>query len=127
MTGDHSGEHRTLHNADQFSDYARRTRRTWKRKSGREDLNLRPVAAATALLEPIEVVSASPGFEVALSAHSFESGGKRFTVNHCPRDSVASGFSFTGVMSPQSFIAILTGPYITATSFLTTQDVHVEH
>ena len=54
------------------------------RKSGRQDLNLRPVAAATALHECTEIVATASGFVIKFSLDRFTTGCETFAVNQDP-------------------------------------------
>src|SRR5947207_15972128 len=69
------------------------------RKSGRQDLNLRPVAAATALHECIEIVATASGFVIKLSLYRLTMGYETFAVNQDPGNAVLGCFHLTGIVT----------------------------
>jgi hypothetical protein len=97
------------------------------RWSGRQDLNLRPVAAATALWELPELIAASSGFVVSLSCHGRRAGSKIFDVKQSPWNPVLRRFGFTSIMAPETIIEFFTGPDVTATCLPAPQNINIKH
>src|SRR5437764_8342784 len=62
------------------------------RKSGRQDLNLRPVAAATALYECAKFIATTAGFVISFSGCCFATRWKLFAVNQDPRHAMLRCF-----------------------------------
>ena len=76
-----------------FFGFAERNSKTWaETKSGRQDLNLRPVAAATALCECIKVVATTAGLVIPFFRYRRAARWKRFAMNHEPRHPVLRCF-----------------------------------
>ena len=59
---------------------------------GRQDFNLRPVAAAAALSECTKFIATAAGFVIPFSGHCFVTRWKLLAVNHDPRYSVLRCF-----------------------------------
>ena len=97
------------------------------RKSGRQDLNLRPVAAATALHECIEIVATASGFVIKLSLYRFTTGYETFAVNQDPGNAVLGCFHLTGIVTMKTAGKTFARANIAASIFLTSQNITVEH
>jgi hypothetical protein len=97
------------------------------RKSGRQDLNLRPVAAATALHECIEIVATASGFVIKFSLYRFTTGCETFAVNQDPGNAVLGCFHLAGIVTMKAAGKTLARANIAASSFLTSQNITVEH
>jgi hypothetical protein len=95
--------------------------------SGREDLNLRPVAAATALPQPIKFVSTSSGLVVSLALLRFGSTSKAFAVNKHPGSAVFRCLGIPSVMPTNSLGYILARAHVASSSFLASQHVTIKH
>jgi hypothetical protein len=95
--------------------------------SGREDLNLRPVAAATALPCAYKFISTAPGFEITLASRCFGSAGKAFAMNKDPRNSMFRSFGIASVMAANSLSQSLARAHVAPPSFFASQDVTVKH
>jgi hypothetical protein len=78
------------------ADFAKQEHRE---TSGRQDLNLRPVAAATALHECIEIVATASGFVIKFSLYRFTTGCETFAVNQDPGNAVLGCFHLTGIVT----------------------------
>src|SRR6476646_7177475 len=96
-------------------------------KSGREDLNLRPVAAATALQHPVKLVPASAGLVKSLALCRTGTGFKTFTIKQHPRYSVFRGFRIASIMRTNWFAQILARTDVAASGRLSLQHVTVKH
>ena len=97
------------------------------RKSGRQDLNLRPVAAATALHECIEIVATASDFVIKLSLYRFTTGYETFAVNQDPGNAVLGCFHLTGIVTMKTAGKTFARANIAASIFLTSQNITVEH
>src|SRR5438552_18225136 len=86
------------------------------RKSGRQDLNLRPVAAATA-----------SGFVIKLSLYRFTTGYETFAVNQDPGNAVLGCFHLTGIVTMKTAGKTFARANIAASIFLTSQNITVEY
>src|SRR5262249_9250444 len=95
--------------------------------SGWWDLNPRPVAAATALLSPIELISTSAGLVVSLALRCFRTSGKTFAADQNPRHAMLRRFGLTGVVTTNSFSQILARTDVAPSGFLAAQYVTVKH
>ena len=95
--------------------------------SGRQDLNLRPVAAATALHECIEIVATASGFVIKFSLYRFTTGCETFAVNQDPGNAVLGCFHLTGIVTMKTAGKTFARANIAASSFLTSQNITVEH
>src|SRR4051812_18577248 len=94
---------------------------------GREDLNLRPVAAATALQDLVEVVPAAAGLVTSLALRGTGTGVKVVTVKQHPGDSVFGRFRIAGIMATNSFAQILVRTDVAASGGSALQHVTVKH
>src|SRR5688572_19239580 len=93
-------------------------------KSGRQDLNLRPVAAATALAaQPVQLIATSACLEIPLARDCLAARGVRLGVNQCPRHSVASRLGFTAVVASKAIIEIRARADVSAAGDGTAKDV----
>ena len=95
--------------------------------SGRQDLNLRPVAAATALHECTEIVATASGFVIKFSLDRFTTGCETFAVTQDPGNAVLGCFHLTGIVTMKTAGKTFARAYIAASSFLTSQNITVEH
>ena len=95
--------------------------------SGREDLNLRPFAAATALQHPVKLVPASAGLVISLALRGTGTGVKAFTAKQYPSYSMFRRFRIASVMTTNSFAEILARTDVAASGRLALQHVTVKH
>ncbi len=95
--------------------------------SGREDLNLRPVAAATALQLFFQLIPSSPSLVISLALRCTGTGVKAFTVEQQPRYSVFRRFRIASVMATNSLRQILAGTDVAPSGLLAQQHVTVKH
>src|SRR5882757_253788 len=95
--------------------------------SGWWDLNPRSVAAATALLYLIKLVSTFSGLVISLASQCFRASRKAFTVDKRPWHAVFRCLGFTGIMAPNSLSQIFARTDIAASGFLTAQHVTIKH
>jgi len=95
--------------------------------SGWWDLNPRPVAAATALLSLIELISAAPALVISLTLCCFGPRGKAFTVNQNPRHAMLSRFGIASVMAANALSQIFAGADVAPSGFLAAQYVTIKH
>src|SRR6478672_238176 len=95
--------------------------------SGREDLNLRPVAAATALQHLVKLVPASAGLVISLALCRTGTGVNTFTVKQHPRYSVFCRFRIASIMRTNSFAQILARTDVAASGRLALHHVTVRH
>ena len=95
--------------------------------SEREDLNLRPVAAATALQLFVQLIPSSSGLVISLALRSAGMGVKAFTVKQHPRYSVFCRFRIAGIMATNSLAQILARTDVAPSGLLTPQHVTVKH
>src|SRR5438477_9575058 len=97
------------------------------RKSGRQDLNLRPVAAATALQGCVKLVATTSSFVIKFSLYRFTAGCETFAVNQDPGNAVFGCFHLTGIVTMKTAGKTFARANIAASSFLTSQNITVEH
>ena len=90
-------------------------------------MNLRPVAAATALSELIEFIAPSPGFEISFSSHGRRAGHKIFEVKQSPRNPVLGRFRFTSVVVSKTIIEIFAESDVAATCLPAPQNINIKH
>ena len=107
--------------------------------SGRVDLNHRPVAAATALIQEVwcergmpgfesaEFLAAAAGLEVAFTLDGQRSGREGLAVEERPGHAAARGLGRAGVVLKQSGLEVLGGTDVEAARHGATKDVDVEH
>jgi hypothetical protein len=95
--------------------------------SGWWDLNPRPVAAATALRELIEIISASPALVISLALCRFCPSGKAFTMDENPWGSMFRRLGATSVMAANTLRQIRARTHIAASGFLAAQHVAMKH
>jgi hypothetical protein len=96
-------------------------------KSGREDLNLRPVAAATALLQPVKFFSATASLVVSLTLRCLSTSGKGLTMEEEPRHSVFRRFGIIRIVAANSLSQILARADIATPSLLASRYVTIKH
>src|SRR5436190_10144321 len=95
--------------------------------SRREDLNLRPVAAATGLQLFVQVIPSSPSLVISLSLRFTGTSVKALTVEQHPRYSVFRRFRIAGVMMTNSLGQILARTDVAPSGLLAQQHVTVKH
>src|ERR687891_1740662 len=94
--------------------------------SGREDLNLRPVAAATALQLFVQLIPSSAGFVISLASLCTGTSVKAFTVEQHPRYSVLRCFRIAGIMATDALGQILARTNVAPSGLLAQQHVTVK-
>ena len=95
--------------------------------TGLVDLNPRPVAAATALQYPYELISTSSALVISLALRCFGTSGKAFTVDENPRRSMFRRLGITSVMAANTLSEIFARTDVAATSLLAAQYVTIKH
>ena len=95
--------------------------------SRRGDLNLRPVAAATALQLFIQLIPSSPSLVISLALRRTGTSVKAFTLKQHPRYSVSRRFRIAGVMTTNSSGQILARTDVAPSGLLAQQHVTVKH
>ena len=90
-------------------------------------MNLRPVAAATALLKPTKFIATSPGFVISLSGDRRRAGRKILDVKQNPRNPMLRRPRFTSIVPSETVIEILAGPDVAATRLLAPQSINIKH
>src|SRR5882762_46464 len=99
-----------------------------RRKSGRRDLNSRPVAAAAVLqIQLGKFVAASARLEIQLPSHGFGSSREAFALYEKPWDSVARGFGMTGIIPMYSIVKVLTRANIKSACFHAPKNINMKH
>ena len=71
-------------------------------------MNLRPVAAATALQKTVEFVATPSGFVIKLPLHRFAARRKTLAMNKDPGNSVLGRFHLTSVVAMETVREIFT-------------------
>jgi hypothetical protein len=90
----------------------------------RQDSNLRPVAAATALnLQPVEFISPLAGFEISLSVDGIGTGLKLFCIDERPWNAVPGGFGLPAIVLVEAICEILAGADIPSPRFCATKRI----
>ena len=96
--------------------------------SGREDLNLRPVAAATALQQQlVQLIPTSTGLKIPFALSCTGTSVKAFAVQQHPRYSVFRRFRIAGIMATNSLGQVLGGADVAPAGLLALQHVTVKH
>jgi hypothetical protein len=90
-------------------------------------LNLRPVAAATALRESIEFIATAPSLVISLPVCRAGTRQKLFDVKQFPRNPVTRRFGFTGIMTSEAITKILARSDVSATGFPALQNINIKH